>query len=594
VFLQIFCSRLPGFYSIIIIFFATITLFKVTAKNRNRIDLLKLDDEKIAELVNRVKCYPLLIKWSIGQICLGKDVNNAFSQILDGSTEIAKFSFNDVFLLLSENSKLILYSMTVYGYKPASRYILMHLSNLNEDEFENCIVKELILTSFVFTENKQTESGLVTEYSMLTLTRGFIETKLDEEKQKKSILYTRLHHLSEQIEEKEKSISTYSQALISIGANTTEEQIAFTYVKTAKVYIRKSEYNDADKCFKKAYNVAPKFSYVLTEYAKFELRRRNVPKALELAEICIKENPDNWHSWFTYGKILRNIDKLSESIDAFTKAKELFPTHLPIFNELGRTYSFIGRYEDAQDMFLEAQKEEKYPNYRHKMFTLQFMADNYKRWAESFGNRKDISGQINKLEKGLEIMSEAFKIAPQDKLLINLNRDICQQLGVVLCSENKFDYGKKYLELCVKTITIGRISFIPNDKIAVAAYFYLAVYSLKQANINKEQVEKYINNGLAICPQDTSFYHKLLDIQIQLKIKVTDRQHGIIKWYNISGKYGVIESSCDTYLFLLKKIISVPDSVTPLNFVGKTVSFNVAKSKKKPGKMNAMDIIIEN
>lgn len=43
-----------------------IQLFRIIAKERNRVDLLRLKDETISDLVKRVRCYPLLIKWSIG------------------------------------------------------------------------------------------------------------------------------------------------------------------------------------------------------------------------------------------------------------------------------------------------------------------------------------------------------------------------------------------------------------------------------------------------------------------------------------------------------------------------------------------------
>lgn len=140
-------------------------LFRIIAKERNRIDLLRLKDESVSKLVKQVKCYPLLIKWSIGQVCLGKDINEAFSQIFAGESEIAKFTFNDVFSLLSGDAKNILFSMIIYGEKSVSKYVLMHLTNLSDDQFEDSI-KELIVTSFVFPESKDTGLGVTTEYSM--------------------------------------------------------------------------------------------------------------------------------------------------------------------------------------------------------------------------------------------------------------------------------------------------------------------------------------------------------------------------------------------------------------------------------------------
>lgn len=44
-----------------------VRLFRIIALNRNKQDLLRLKNETISELVRKVRCYPLLIKWSIGK-----------------------------------------------------------------------------------------------------------------------------------------------------------------------------------------------------------------------------------------------------------------------------------------------------------------------------------------------------------------------------------------------------------------------------------------------------------------------------------------------------------------------------------------------
>ena len=256
-----------------------VQLFRIIARERKRGDLLRFPEETIVSLVKRVKCYPLLIKWSIGQVCLGKDINEAFSQIYAGESEIAKFSFNDVFNLLSENSKLILYSMILYGEKPSSRFILMHLCNLNEEQFEDAI-KELIIASFVFPESKEIDSKMITEYSMLTLTRGFVESKLDDEPKIREMLQTRYFHLAEQIKELEKAKTSYSQSLFSLGIKSIEERVAFDYVKAAKVFYKQGYIENADVNFQEALTIAPKFGYVLIEYSKYESARGHDENAL--------------------------------------------------------------------------------------------------------------------------------------------------------------------------------------------------------------------------------------------------------------------------------------------------------------------------
>ena len=147
-----------------------------------------------------VKCYPLLLKWAIGRVCLGKNVSEAFSEIYSGKSDVAQFVFNDVFSSLKQESKSCLYSMIVYGDKPVTRHFLMHLANLDSDTFDDAI-RELIFVSFVYTENVKTERDYEINYYMLSLTRGFVKYKLNENKKEFNAIQSRLFELSKKNED---------------------------------------------------------------------------------------------------------------------------------------------------------------------------------------------------------------------------------------------------------------------------------------------------------------------------------------------------------------------------------------------------------
>lgn len=576
-----------------------VQLFRIIAKERNRIDLLKLKDESVSNLVKQVRCYPLLIKWSIGQVCLGRDINEAFSQIFAGESEIAKFTFNDVFSLLSGDAKNILFSMIIYGEKSVSKYVLMHLTNLSDDQFEDSI-KELIVTSFIFPESKDTGLGVTTEYSMLSLTRGFIENQLDEEEKIKEMLLTRYFHLSEQIQEFEKSKSSYSQSLFSLGIKTPEEQVAFTYVKAAKNFMRNHDIEDAEKNFEQAMKIAPMLSYVMTEYSKFEFSRGHVAESLKLANRAIEVNPESYHAWFNCGITYKMAHKITESIECLKRAKELNPKHLPIYSELGRVFTYIGDYEKAQTEFLDALKEEKYPNYRHKRMTLQFLADNYCRWAESFGKRKDTEGQIEKLTYASDIISEALKIDSKDRRLWTVQRKICIDRGVALSKHIGFSEGKPYLEECLEPISSGNVNFIPDSKIVAQACFYLAAFSIEEGESDSKQIANWINKGLASCTSDSLQFEKLNRLKEEqfgsktTFTEVVDRKYGWIKFVNVSKKYGVLNIGSETFIFFISGFRQRIPEENLSSLEGEVVSCILVPSTKKKDQMIATDIIYEN
>lgn len=572
-----------------------VLLFRIVAKERGQLDLLHMKEQTILELVKRVRCYPLLIKWAIGQVCLGKEIDKAFSQIFAGDSEIAKFTFNDVFTLLSENSRNALYSMILYGDKPVSRYVLMNLANLDGDQFDDAI-KELTMTSFVFPQNRDTETGTATEYAMLELTRGFIETKLDSDEIIRQMLSTRLYHLLEQIQEFEKSTSSYFQSLFSLGIKTPEEQVAFNYVKAAKNFYFNDNVESAEKNFELAIKAAPRLSYVLTEYSKFEYSRGHVHEALRLGERATLVNPESFHAWFNYGITLEKLRQYEKAIRCLQKAKELNPNHLPIFTELGRVYSFMGEHEKAEAEFKDALKEEKYPNYRHMAITLCSRSENYRRWSISFRRRRDLQGTISLLNKASETIMKAIEINPKDLISYHVYHKICIQLGIAYAQKDGFEAGATFLEKCIQTSQVDSQQILPRGDTICEAYFYLAALAVNEKKVDRAQVKAWINHGIASC-KNARMSLKLNGLKRQvadrLEVEQSNRREwGFIKFFDPRRNYGIIVSSTKTYLFLHDGLRETLEREKLHELDGQTVSFKLSWEPEKQRHI-AVDVAIE-
>lgn len=524
------------------------TLFRLIAKERERIDLLMLSDETIGGLTKKVRYYPLLIKWSIGKVFLGKDILEAFTEIYSGKSEIAEFVFNDIFKIFSQPAKLCLYSMIIIGDKPISKHLLMHLANLDDDTFDDAI-RELTITSFVYPGVSDTSEGIVTNYQMLSLTRGFVTYKLDEDSKTLRILQTRYYDLSRQIELLEKSQSEYNQALFSLGVKTEEEKIAFNYVKTAKNYIKTENFEKGTENFENAIEIAPNFSYALIEYAKFEFYRGHIPKSNELFQRSVDADKENFHAFFSFGNCLKRQKNLADAINMFKEAQRLNPDYLPIYNELGRVYSFDGKYEKANEQFEKAAKQQKYPNYMHNFITLKFKADNYKRWSVGFFKRNDHQEGFSKLYQALSAIEEANQIKKGDRVSILLEKKICKQIAINLCEIGKFEDSIPYFNRCFNEIQMLDGSTLNSDPEMADAYHYFDYYGLK-------------------------------------KLKM-----GTIERYNVEKHYGIIRSKDETYLFVLNGFDKRLEQDEINSLEGRNVAFNIdvnpdPKKKNSPIAVN--------
>lgn len=586
-----------------------VPLFRTVAKQRGLQDLVKLPGEYISELVKGVRCYPLLIKWSIGQVLLGKDLEQSFHEILSGDSEIAKFAFNDVFSLLSEPSRKVLFSMVVYGDKPCSRFVLSHLANLTDDDLEDSL-RELTLTSFVIPEVKPDGSGgAATTYNLLTLTRGFIESKLDAEKEVRESLQTRYYHLREQVTTLEQAESSYSQSLFSLGVKTTEEQISFNFVKAAKNFALKEQVKEAESNFEQALRAAPRFPYALTEYSKFEFSRGRHLRALDFAKRAVEADPKGFHARFTYGMCLKRMRRYLEARDAFEQAIGLNPSHLPIYNELGSVLTFLGDYERADMEFSKALKEEKYPNLRHQSMTFQFIARNYREWARSFGERKDIARQLEALQKALDSAKKATDLVPSDRRTWHEYRRVCIDLGVAVSKLRGFKEGRPYIEKALSPIETGevtrgtRLIMYPDSEEEALGYYHLAAMGLAEKDSDMAAIDAWIRKGLATCPPDSKLYSRMRDLYQSIQHRLVSTPHptvterpgvrGRVRFFSGIRKYGLIDAADKTYLFFLSDFVDFVSIEDAKGLKGRAVTFHVTPDPSRQSGFRPVGILVE-
>lgn len=572
-------------------------LFRIIVKEKNRDDLLRLRDRVITKYLNKVKNYPLLIKWSIGKICLGKDIDEAFSEIESGKSEIAIFSFKDIFNLFSENSKKCLYSMIVYGDKSISKNFLLHISNLDEDNFEDSI-KELIISSFIYQEIIGSEEGTVTKYAMLSLTRGFVSNELDTNRKLKNILQSRVYQLSKKIEETERSRGYFFDTLSSLGIRNDDDKVSFVYVKSAKNYEHFGETDKAREAYEKAIAISPTFGYALSEYAKMEFYQKHEDKSNSLFEKAIEFDQENFHIFLAYGSCLRKQRKIDEAILMINRALDLNPEHRAINNELGRLYTIKGEYLLAEDQFDIAENKGMYFDLKHKFFIHQNRADNYKKWARKLEQMGNIDECIKKLEMALDTISKAIELKQGDKRAQIYKISVAKQLAICYCKKGDFLKAEEYFSICFKEVLLRDGSVVNNDREIAESYYFYAYYGNKLNQLSLKKIKESITLGILYSDVDDNLIAKLKRLEhiIDSRLtpsKVSERMLGKIKFFNFYKKYGFIESKEIDYIFFLTSFDIKLTKNDIMNIDGKFVSFNFEESNLKPGRKIAKNILFE-
>ncbi|OLS21196.1 MAG: hypothetical protein HeimC2_34140 [Candidatus Heimdallarchaeota archaeon LC_2] len=441
-----------------------IILFRILSRVKKLPNLVNLKNEDIGELVNRVKNYPLLIKWSLGQVALGKPIEKSFSAILSGESEIAQFVFNDIYDLISENSKLILYSFIIGEDENMSKPILSKLTDLGDDDFFDAIT-ELVRVSFILPSPEKIRDGFIEKYSILELTRGFIEFKLRKDVKNRKRIIKRKEELTSTIREHEKIRSILSDQLIDLGIETDDDKLAYEQVRVANNYIADKNFEFAETHFKEALKLSNKLAFVHREYSAFLYKKGDFTNAEKHGNKAIKLDPEAFDSWINIGRILINKQDYAKAKIMYQKALELNSNYLPIYNELGSILTKLGLYKDAENLFEQAINLKNPPNFRHLASVYCSRVYNARQRAESFRMKNDKLNQLNSLKNAYLMMDKAIG-NPQIFLgnpsaLTTERRNVILELGIAYwLIESNFEFSIDYIKRARKSFKIKKSDLI--------------------------------------------------------------------------------------------------------------------------------------
>lgn len=562
-----------------------IRLFRMVSKARSRQDLENLTDNEIGIIVKKIRNYPLLIKWCIGQVCLGKLIDSAFSPIISDESELAKIIFDDIFSMLSELSKKILFSIIILGEESVSKPRLMQLVKINDKEFEDAI-HEIIITSFIYPVTRKIDAQKVNEYALLHLAGIFVASKLDEYSILKESLIIRYRELSLDMQECEKNNSTDDFSHFSLVIKTDEELKAFQLIKEAKNYIANNNIKKGEEFFYAALEIAPYFSYVLIENAKFKLSQYNSLAAQELAIIAVEKNPTDYYCWFWHGVILRKNNRLDDAETCLLKARNLNPKFFHIYTEIARVHSYQGEYEAAEEEYAFALQKGKIFDNHYRVRILQSMAENYRQWSKTYDIIKDNKGRQDKINKSLETIKVALNLSPFDNRLWQIQRKCMVELGDALCAEGNYAQGKLYLEKCIQPIHFFSTIIQPDDIIVAWACFYLLYYSeFTDERPNSVDIENWWNKGISSLKKDSPLEDKYTNLQESLK-KISnisglfERIEGKIDFFNIERKFGIINTETEKFIFFLTCFNEYISESLQLNLKDSVVTFIPRESDK--------------
>lgn len=540
-----------------------IHLFRIICKEKGLQELQIADESLIRSYVKKVYCYPLAIKWVLGQAALGKDIMCVIDGINEQSSDISKFCFDQVFSELSLEAKSILYALCLDN-EAVPKGVLKYISNLDDISFEDCI-HDLLIVSLILPEQKvNKQNGEINSYySLLPLTRGYVKVELDKNRDIKSQLQERMVTVETTLEEAERAKVQYRFSLSNFGATTEEEKIASMLAQTAYQKYQAGSYLDAVETFKKAVDIAPRFASIYRNWAIIESMESHWAEADALMEKASKLNKDDTQIWLVWGNIKRKSDKIKEAYNYYEKAYKLSPKDNVVLNSYAQAISRLGDFQRADKLYKEAlELVEGIPHNKHLIINYTSIAENLKKWAEALVEDRDYAQATQKIHDALVAIQKVLKIDRNDYKAKELHMDILYTYGTVYDKQKDYENALSILKELVE-LPFSRYREIEYHNrgvlLIINIYFTIDKYDEARKFLEKEERNlRRISKG-AIADRYKRICEKL--------DKEKNRKKGRIIRYNAEKKFVIIESESSpgltylTFLNAFKEYIHLSDDI---------------------------------
>jgi len=561
-----------------------IRLFRQIAKDKGLFSLSKLEDPIISKYVEKVSNYPLAIKWVVGQVARGKDINIIINKINSTESDISKFCFNEIYSSINENSQKILLTLSLVEKIPTAT-VLQYVVELNEEEFEDAI-EELILSSLVIPEQyKNDNNEISTKYSLLPLTKSFVRIQANKNLDLREALKYRINEVEHTITASEIAKKEYKHSLYNFGAKTDEEKVATIIAQNAFQKYQNDDYEGAVEDYKRAIKTAPNFAPIYRNFAIMESYEDHLSEADSLMEKASALDSNDPQIFLIWGNINRKSSRHLEASKKYEIAFKLSPDDPIILNAYGQAQCRIGNYSESETLLIKALNS-KFDSIKHKIICKTSLAENYILWADYLLKQKNYKEAEEKYNKSIEYSFSALNDHSKDPKIYNSLNKANLKKGVMLLNLRKFRDGVDALKNVANSqaLTNQQLSYKLNALLILAEHYL---------NQNNDSMFKRIILRIEAEFKDTPHlkYPNFLERFTILKenLDSTNLKYGKISRINAEKGFTIITENGTDYTYLGHKSKFIPKIEILFDYIiNKNVVFR--KIDSEFDKMHAYNI----
>lgn len=561
-----------------------VQLLRTLAMEKGATGLAKLPEATLAGYVDRMARYPLAIKWVVGQVALGKDVEGALSNLASPTGDVARFSFERIFSYgLSDNARLVLFALASYD-KPLTRGILSHLTNLVPEDLDSTL-RELTIASLVIPSHVEvSDARIETQYDLLSLTRNFIRSKLMATTDVRATLQARIQALRTLLEESERASRQYSASLPYMGAQTEEEKIAATWVIAGIRKFQAQDYPGAIQAFERATQIAPHFAAAYREWASVESQAGFSDKADELIRKAAALGPKDPTIWTTWGVIDMRRQQYDEAVRQLLKALELNPNDYYTIQVAAEVEKRRGNFEEATKLLkLILERDDSRPPApaRTRLIASTSLADNLRRWSEQLRGERKYDLGLDRLREALEYARQGLELDHSDAHAGDTYKEVSHDLGVALLRAGHKAEAIRYFQEAISATPVTRRARMVTAR---ACYFVTSVLavdgSIDEARKYYELGRKFVLDGTTLLSRYDELSLEFTGARVMGKVVevIADRGFGFVEPDNQTGRRVFVHIS---------SFLPEPTNEEFAKLLGMRVSFLISSGPKGPNAKRA-------
>lgn len=520
-------------------------LFRQIAKDKQLSKLAALSDEVINSYVGKVSYYPLAIKWVVGQVARGKDINKVIDLIGTSDSDISKFCYEQIFSSLSSVCRNIIYTISLLTNNPTAS-IIEYVLNIEDQEFEDAIY-ELMLTSLVIPEQFQNDKKeIATKYSLLPLTKGYTRVQLNKNVELREQLNKRINEVENTVTESERAKKEYKHSLYNFGAKTDEEKIASIIAQNAFQKYQSGFYDAAVEEYKRAIKTAPNFAPIYRNWATMESYEGHISEAEKLMEKASVLNPNDPQIFLIWGNIYRKCSKHNEAYKKYLIAYNISPEDPIVLNAFGQAKSRLGDFKEAHDLLNKALvPNSEFSSQKHEIINRTSIAENLINWGDSLVRDRNFGEAQIKYNSAI---TECLSLNLSNSRDTEIFSTLCKaylKIGLLYLSYKKDSDTQLAIFYFNKIVEIKNINF-KQSLFRLSAIVELLEISLQVDDSYKiDQLLKIIEKDFSNSPILKRIEYKQIQERIsKIKVNVANlvRKKGRIKTVNSSKGFVIIEN----------------------------------------------------